>query len=389
MLRARLVFLTLLVAQIANEASNSLGAAVLPWAVFQETPDVAGVLFGLAGLCAFSAGLSLALRQLSAKQDLLRLWWPACVVSALTIFVLLLLPGANVLSIGAAAIILLCAEPLIELGTSVKMPEQAARLGIAQSRLNAWLLLCGSLSMATAPLLAPVLARQLARAQLLDLVLALALLGIACLAPLRSSAALPTISPHEGAAPLVDAADIGDNRQRKLRQVLRYAPSVLCLMLGFEAALLPWLSRNRADALSLQSNFVLALALGVAAGALLRLVLPVSNRLIKAHLSSPKSQAYQPNARALLLFKVLLAAFAIGALTSSALTELAQIKLLLGGALSGLILGLEVPEIEALLQSAATPQARILALLSFSTTLLWRCALGFAVLALLMQFLTE
>jgi hypothetical protein len=357
----RPALLALLFSQIANESSNSLSAALFPWLASKQGLAPQGTLLGLAILCAFMIALCTGLKHLAARQNLLRLWWPTCMLSAGLMAALAAYPGQVSWVFALPAIVLICAEPIIEVGTSVLVPEQAARMGWQQTRLNGLLLFVGALSTALAPLSLPFLARHLSAIALLDLVLVLGVAGVLCLAPLRAGLNKNVLVSE---CELNHQSAKAQNHQ--LVGVLRTLPFALCLIVAFEAALLPSIVERREDALSLQAWFVTCVALGAAIGGITTTVAGkfASNIILKS-------------------MTAIIAAASLTGFCMMPTASLTTALLLFGALATGIWVGLVMPLMEAALQAQGiTPIERIAPMIEFARALALRCMLGFIALAL-------
>ena len=350
----RPALLALLLSQLANESSNSLSAALLPWAASNQGVAPVKMLLGLALMCGLLAVISVGVLRLSATQNIIRIWWPTCVFASIVMAAAALMPGNSLLAMGVAAMVLICAEPIIEMGTSVLLPEQAQRMGWNQTELNGLLLFVGGLSTALAPLCLPMLARVFELSTLIDIVLMLGVVGVLSLAPLRHGL-------HGNESPSADGQKVQLRGAKTLKTALWIVPSALCLIVTFEAVLLPVYTIGRTDALSLQSWFVTCLALGAALGGI------VTATVVK-----------------LARHRGVNAAVAIAAIVSllGFCSTLQLWPLLLGASLTGIWVGLVLPFVEAAVQAqGATPEQRIAPLAKFSCEVACRCGGLFLLLA--------
>jgi hypothetical protein len=368
----RPALLALLFSQIANESSNSLSAALFPWLASSDGLAPHAVLLGLALLCGLIVVISHGLKYFAAPRDLLKVWWPTCVLSAIVMASLAAYPENTSWVFALAAIVLVCAEPVIEIGTSVLVPEQAKRIGWQQARLNGLLLFVGALSTALAPTCLPFLAKSFAPAVLLDLVLLLGVIGVVCLAPLRSGLQTNLLANEHNVAisepDLVAATTTVEARLIGTRiDSLAFA---MCLMIAFEAALLPAVLAHRADALTLQAWFVTCVALGAAIGGITTAV----------------AGGFASN----FILKSMIAIIATSSLTAFCMvptSSLATTLLLIGALATGVWVGLVMPAVEAKLQAqGATPIARIAPMIEFARALALRCMFGFIALAIAFNF---
>jgi MFS family permease len=355
----RPALLALLFSQLANESSNSLSAALFPWLAAKQGLAPQETLLGLAILCAFMIALCAGLKRLAERQNLLRLWWPTCMLSAGLMAALAAYPGQVSWTFAVAALVLICAEPIIEVGTSVLVPEQAARMGWQQTRLNGLLLFVGALSTALAPLSLPFLARHLSPTALLDLVLVLGVAGVLCLAPLRAGLNKNSLVSEQ-------ALSNAKPQNNQLVGALRTLPLALCVIVAFEAALLPSIIEHREDALSLQAWFVTCVALGAAIGGITTTVVGefASNVILKS-------------------MTAITAVTSIASFCMMPSTPFATAMLLIGALTTGIWLGLVMPAVEAKLQAqGATPIERIAPMIEFARAMALRCMFGFFTLAL-------
>lgn len=351
---SRLTLAAVMLSQFSNEASNSLAATLFPWAVSNTQARSGIVLLGIAILLFGLAILCRVLGSMRLRVQWLRWWWPACVLSMLAMMMAIAVPGAHLGVLAMALVVIAMAEPIIELGTSVLVPEHVMRSDVELTRFNAWMLTIGALTTCIVPWLAPALAHRLNASALIDVVLLLGLIGIICLLPLRP--AQRQIAATDSAQP---SASFNDSLI--LKNATRWLPLPLALLVAIEAVWLPARSVGSPEALSFQAAFVGSVALGAALGAV--------------------TAALAPNVSRWRMLSIGLPIIAAGVLVF-ALSHLSTAPLAAGAGLVGVWLGLIFPGIEtALQQTSDDPLQRLKAMANFSAQIALRCALivvGFA-----------